>query len=226
MTTDTPITEHLSSIKDVSMMIGEVIGIFVIGLGVGIVGALRKKKLHFNFCKAEETKFVQTHSQIHELLTELRITIRACRCLVFQFHNGGSFADGTSIKRFSVTHESCETAIQSMIVESQDVLLTRYMDVVRIMEEQGGVIIRTDSLPQSSFRSGLEINSVEYFSVVPLKFDDGLTPLGFLCCHWCSSAELDEIDREGVSEQAVGELIKDSARAIQSHLTQTKRKKR
>lgn len=226
MTTDTPITEHLSSIKDVSMMVGEIIGIFVIGLGVGVVSALRKKKLSFKFCKAEETKFVQTHSRIHELLTELRITIRACRCLIFQFHNGGSFVDGTSIKRFSVTHESYENGIQSIMLDSQDVLLTRYADVIRIMEERGGVIIRTDSLPQSSFRSGLEINNVEYFSVVPLKFDDGLTPLGFLCCHWCSSAELDEINREGVSEQAVGELIKDSSRVIQSHMTQSKRKKR
>jgi len=226
MTTNPSIVEHLSSSKDIALMIGEIFGIFVVGLCVGLVGALRKKKLKFNFCKEEETKFVQTHSQIHELLTELRITIRACRCLIFQFHNGGSFADGTSIKRFSITHESYENGIQSIMLDSQDVFLTRYADIIRIMDENKASIIRTDSIPQSSFRSGLEINNVEYFSLVPLKFDDGLTPLGFLCCHWCSSDELDSIQREGVSEQMIMELIRNNTQNIQFHLTQSKRNRK
>jgi hypothetical protein len=180
---------------------------------------LRKKNISLKSMRAKEQRFVQRHSQIHELLTELRITVRASRCLVFQFHNGGSFADGTSIKRFSVTHESCIGGITSMILESQDVLLTRYVDIIHYMDESASKIISVSSLPPSAFRSGLEINSVEYFSITPLRCLDGLTPLGFVCCHWCSADQLDAIETEGVSQTNLERVISDSVHDINTYLS-------
>jgi hypothetical protein len=106
-----------------------------------------------------------------------------------------------------------------MILESQDVLLTRYMDIVPLMEERAGKIIQVDTLQPSAFRSGLEINSVEYFSVVPLKCMDGLTPMGFLCCHWCSADSLDEIEKEGITQQSLEQLIEDSTQNINAYLS-------
>lgn len=212
------ISEYFSSIKHHLQPIGEAIGVFSVGLILGIVGVIRKNKKLININKAKEKRFVNRHSQIHEILTELRVTARASRCLVFQFHNGGSFADGTSIKRFSVTHESCVSGVTSMILESQDVLLTRYVDIIRIMDESASKIISVSSLPLCSFRSGLEINSVEYFSITPLRCMDGLTPLGFVCCHWCSSEQLDEIEAEGITQENLEQVISESVRNINTHL--------
>jgi len=211
--------EFLTSLKDFALAFGEIIGVLLTGVGIGVWGILRKKKSMLKWSPQKEKRFVESHTQIHEMLTELRVTVRACRCLIFQFHNGGSFADGTSIKRFSVTHESCAAPTQSMILESQDVLLTRYMDLVRVMEERAGKIIRVDSLPPSAFRSGLEINSVEYFSVLPLRCMDGITPMGFLCCHWCTAAELDQIENEGITEDALQELIENKTQNINAYLS-------
>lgn len=211
-------TDFLTGAREIALMVGEVLGVLFFGVIIGVWGAIRKNKSMIKWSHTKEKRMVDHHSRIHELLTEMRVTVRACRCLVFQFHNGGCFADGTSINRFSVTHESCDEASQSMILESQDVLLTRYMDIVSILEFKSGKIIAVNSLPPSAFRSGLEINSVEYFSVVPLKCLDGLTPLGFLCCHWCSADALDEIEREGVSQERLETLIQHGAHEINSHL--------
>lgn len=215
--------DFFSSFRDFALAFGELLGVLLAGIGIGAWGILRKKKTMWS--PQKERRFVEAHTQIHEMLTELRVTVRACRCLIFQFHNGGSFADGTSIKRFSVTHESCATPAQSMILESQDVLLTRYMDIVPIMEERAGKIIQVDTLQPSAFRSGLEINSVEYFSVVPLKCMDGLTPMGFLCCHWCSADSLDEIEKEGITQQSLEQLIEDSTQNINAYLSYNQGKK-
>ena len=212
-------SENISAARDIWVTIGESAGVFAVGLVLGVVGVIRRKKISLKWSSAKEQKFAQKHSQIHELLTELRVTVRASRCLAFQFHNGGNFSDGTSIKRFSVTHESCIAGTISMILESQDVLLTRYVDVIRVMDESPSKIISVSTLPPSSFRSGLEINNVEFFSITPLRCADGLTPLGFLCCHWCSSDQLDEIEAEGIKQKTLEELIASSVHEINTHLS-------
>lgn len=106
-----------------------------------------------------------------------------------------------------------------MILESQDVLLTRYVDIIRVMDESASKIISVSSLPPSAFRSGLEINSVDYFSITPLRCLDGLTPLGFVCCHWCSAEQLDDIEAEGISQANLERVISDSVYNINTHIS-------
>jgi len=222
MTTTPSIVEHLSSSKDIALMVGEIFGIFVVGLCIGLMGAIKKNKSSFKFTQKQSKLFSEQHSRIHEMLTELRVVARASRCIIFQFHNSGSFADGTSIKRFSVTHESSDPKVSSILLESQDVFLTRYTDIVPIMERQAGEIIDVNNISSSVFRSGLEINNVEYFSIIPLKCVDGLTPLGFVCCHWCSAELLNEIEKEGISRNKLQELIINTVQNINTHLTHIK----
>ena len=112
-----------------------------------------------------------------------------------------------------------------MILESQDVLLSRCVDIVRIMDDSSSKIISVGSLSPSAFRSGLEINSVEYFSITPLRCLDGLTPLGFVCCHWCETSQLDEIEAEGITEENLEKVISESVYTINTHLSyKTERK--
>ena len=155
---------------------------------------------------------------VQEWLEDFRDRHGFDRVSIFQFHNGGSFADGTSIKRFSVTHESCENGVPSVLLDSQDVLLTRYMELVGVMDNRPSKIIKTSELSPSAFRSALEINNVEYFSVSPLRCLGGITPLGFVCCHWCTSDSLDEIEKEGISQSSLEQLISESVYTINTHL--------
>jgi len=211
--------ELFSGIKEFIMLAGEIVGIFAIGLVVGLVGAIRKQKISTKWNPARERKFVEKHSTIHELLTELRVTVRASRSLVFQFHNGGNFVDGGSIKRFSLTHESCDAGVTSVILDSQDVLLTRYTDMIGIIDTKPSKIISVATMPICPFRSALEINNVAFFAICPLRCDDGITPLGFLCCHWCSDDILEDLKEESITNEEVQRVISDSAQDINAHLT-------
>jgi hypothetical protein len=222
----TPSEDTISSIKDLSLMFGEILGVFVVGLGIGAWGIVKKQKLNWSsrWKDVYEKKFVETHTQIHELLTELRLTSRSCRCLIFQFHNGGAFADGSSIKRFSVTHESCAAGVGTVILDSQDVLLTRYAELVRVLDDKPSKILSIRDVPSSAFRSGLEINSVDYFTVIPLKCSDGISPLGFVCCHWCTTDSLDEIEQEGITQNTLEQVITEAVENINAHLNYKKKK--
>lgn len=217
------ITGIATHFKDIVLPIGEVLGVFVVGLGVGIVGALRRKNILFGVFNwfgrgKKETKNREAHTLVHENLTELRVLVRASRSLIFQFHNGGKFADGTSIRRFSVTHESCCQGVSSMMLESQDVLLTRYMELVDLLDKKSNQIISVLSLPHCSLRSTLEINNVVYFCLSPLKCQDSLTPMGFVCCHWCDVGELDKLHEEEIADSTLQEVIETTTRSINNHL--------
>ena len=221
----TDITQFLKSATDTALVWGEFLGVLIMGVGIGVAGVLRRRKQSEKQQKEaiqkeaiEESRRVVRHSRVHEHLTELRVTVRASRCLVFQFHNGGKFADGSSIKRVSVTHESCANGVKSMMIESQDVLLNRYMEVVKLLEHCSDRIIAVDTLPESSFRSSFEINTVQFFTVSPLKCMDGVTPLGFLCCQWCSADALNGIEEEGISKHSLEQVIESNSKTINAHL--------
>lgn len=213
------ITQVLTSINEVIHPLGEVIGGLLTGIFIGILGVAKKRKYFLNMKQDKNTKFKEKHSQIHELLTELRLLTRSSRCLIFQYHNGGSFADGTSIKRFSVTHESVSVGIESMILESQDVLLTRYMELLHIIEKTPCEILKVDSLVESSLSSSLIINNVVSFCVCPLKCIDNITPMGFLYCHWCNEQELVDIKEEGIEIDTLQSLIENKIKNINAYLT-------
>lgn len=210
------------SLRDVLLSLGELVGVFAVGIGLGVVGVIKKKNLFPKIGKIKrENKNREAHSRVHESLTELRVLVRASRSLIFQFHNGGKFADGTSIKRFSVTHESCANGVPSMMLESQDVLLTRYMEMIDILDKKNNEMICVNSLPHCSLRSTLEINNVVYFCVSELKCEDSLTPMGFVCCHWCDIDDLDRLHDEEITDTNLQEVIESSTRSINNHLLNT-----
>lgn len=221
--TDPTIPTDLStvsfSLRDVLLSLGELVGVFAVGIGLGVVGVIKKNNLFPKFSKQkQELRSREAHSRLHESLTELRVLVHASRSLIFQFHNGGKFADGTSIKRFSVTHESCATSVPSMMLESQDVLLTRYMEMVEILDKKSNQILNVDTLPHCSLRSTLEINNVVYFCVSQLKCHDSLTPMGFVCCHWCDVDDLDKLYDQEITNNNLQEVIESSTRNINNHL--------
>jgi len=208
----------ISSFKEIVYSAGELLGVFGVGILVGLWSMLKKKKLSLLSLIKKERQHAQAHTQVHETLTELRILVRASRTLVFQFHNGGKFADGSSIKRFSVTHESCGVGVQSMLLESQDVLVTRYKELIDSLEHEENKIIKVSDLPQCSFRYGMEINNVLFFSVSRLHCEDGLTPMGFLCCHWCDLQDLDSVRDEGIPDASLSDVILTSSKTVNNHL--------
>ena len=214
----TPDSNIFSSIKDIIVPLGEILGALIFGVVVGVFGVVKKRKMNIKNIFLKEENISRVHDRVHELLTEMRLTVRSSRCLIFQFHNGGVFTDGSSIKRFSVTYESFSAGIETMVLGSQDVLVTRYMELIGILRNQPSKIISVESLPECLFRSSLGINNVVYFSISPLKGIDDLTPMGFVCCQWCSEEDFDSIREDKITDNMVESIIENTTHTINEHL--------
>lgn len=162
-----------------------------------IIGILskRKKKAYSWPC---DVGYRKIHSRIHEFLTELRVRSGGSRSWVMQFHNGGNFLDGTSIKRFSLTHESCSVGCSETVSSRQNLQASTFVELLDILTdgESDGSASLTSDLPDCHLKRHLEANHTLLYSIVPLKDARGLLTVGALCVEWCDWDSADEIDDE------------------------------
>ena len=76
--------------------------------------------------------FWEVHTKIQETITELRVKVNCARSHLVQFHNGGHFIDGISMKRMSLTHESLERSVSGEMKNHQDLLMSIYMEILKV----------------------------------------------------------------------------------------------
>jgi hypothetical protein len=151
-----------------------------------------KKEEHSN-------KFTQVHSEIHELLTELRLVTDSARTQVIQFHNGDYFMDGVSMRKFSVTHESLERSVDSCASKMHAVLCSLFIPLIQLVLDNKAKIHFTQDLRESYFKQFFESRNIEGFSVLPLIVRNQTT--GFILVQWCNSKKVDEVEPVFVEHQ-------------------------
>lgn len=61
---------------------------------------------------------------IQEWLDKVRIEDELDRIAIYQFHNGGYFTNGKSMKKFSMTYESTRSGLANMKRNSQNILVS------------------------------------------------------------------------------------------------------
>ena len=184
----------LGSWVEVGMVIGAVLVGFIIILP-SIKYLLRKKK-STHPCSS---KFRGVHSRVHEFLTELRVKLSADRAVIIQFHNGGSFLDGSSMKKFSSTHESCSVGVSETANMRSGLLASNYIDMLEHLSLNTPDIYATSSISDSQFRRHLESNHTLVYSLMPIKDARGVSVMGCLLIEWCNWDKADLIDEDKVS---------------------------
>ena len=128
--------------------------------------------------------------------------MEASRAQIGQFHNGGKFLEGSPMKRFSVSHESCGFGVSMEYPQMQAVLVTIFWDIVEILKENNPKIRFTDSLnSQSSLRVYNKSKNIEAFSILPIR--KGELFVGFVKVEWNDRNEIpsDSEDCERTLEQ-------------------------
>lgn len=187
------------------------LGMAITGLIGGVLAgyAYIKTKFKLNGEKKESDHIVdisdpkdQKHSNIHELLTALRLQMNASRAQICQFHNGGKFLEGSSMKRFSVSHESCGFGISMEYPYLQSILVTIFWDIVDILKENNPKVRFTNKLnPESSLRVYNHSKDIEAFGILPLIKDELF--VGFIKVEWNDINEIpsDPQDRARTLEQ-------------------------
>ena len=197
-------------------------GMVLAALGAGILlgypmikSFLKKRDEKKSIWKELPTSnsFVNLHTKVHEHLTELRVLGDAGRSQVVQFHNGGKFIDGSSMKRFSLTHESCRSGVSETRHTRQDVILTMFGEMLELVTADNGTPILTSKLPDCHFKRHLESNSVILFSLVPIRNANGMSVIGCLSVEWCSWVKAD-----AVIEEDIVPMITEKRRYIEAEL--------
>jgi hypothetical protein len=125
----------------------------------------------------------QKHTNIHELLTALRFQMDASRAQIAQFHNGGKFLEGSPMKRFSVSHESCGFGVSMEYPYMQAVLVTIFWDIVELLKENNAKIRLTKELnADSSLKIYNESKNIEAFAILPIKKEELF--VGYVKVEW------------------------------------------
>lgn len=130
----------------------------------------------------KNSSFQNRHTAVHETLTALRIKTGADRARVGHFHNGGKFLDGTPMKKFSMTHESCDRGIPYDGANLQNILVTMFWELVETMRENDTVIRWVKNMKEGYFRSYNNANGISAYAVLPIMKNDLF--IGFIVVEW------------------------------------------
>lgn len=141
-----------------------------------------KKQITDAAINVKGSNFEQCHSVIHETLSNLRIRSGAERVKIGQFHNGGKFLDGSPMKKFSITHESCEMGTPYSGNNLQNVHVTMFWDMVEDMRKDSPKVFWSSSMKAGYFRSYNNSNSVVAYAILPIMREDLL--VGFIAVEW------------------------------------------
>lgn len=181
---------------DIWFGMGVAIVSFVMGLGYGVFRVIKHPKCKNPWICKKAADFTKLHSHVNEILTEMRVNVDAARVYIAQFHNGGDFFSGESILKFSVTHESCTLGVEQTIDQQQGVLLTRFVEKLKILQEESPRLILTNTLPDCHYKGYLESRNTLAFMLIPLRTQAAFNPYGYLCIEWCSWKHADSINME------------------------------
>ena len=203
---------------DLWMNVGTAIFAMIAGMFTG-AAYLRKK---MTFWRKEEEKGaaitvddIRKYGQVQELITTLRNMTSADRTQILQFHNGGKFLDGSSMKRMSVTHESCRQGVAYEYMHMQAVLATLLWEKIELVKKDDSQIHFTKNLTDSTLKTYCRSKGTEAFSILPIRKDNML--IGFINIDWLDAEEVPNkpLDFANVFEEYRGyielQLAKDTA---------------
>ena len=182
--------------------IGMIIASVVAGVITILIPFLKKRRNRIINCNKDldypETFHWTTHTNIHEILTELRVRIDAGRTQIVQFHNGGVFLDGISVKKFSITHESL-TSGTSAEVGKKDQLVSMFLDKLNVLKHNTPTVHIVETFSESYTKQYMQSSNIIAFSMLPLRKNKEI--IGYVMSQWCSWNKVDSIDMESVIQE-------------------------
>jgi Fe2+ transport system protein B len=158
-----------------------------------------KDKLFSHKKEKEGKQYWNIHSEIHEILTELRIRTDAARAQIIQFHNGEYFMDGVSMKKMSLTHESLRSGISAEVHQKKDVLISAYIDFIRSILDNKHRFEIVGAMKESYQKQLFIASNVVAYMAIPLQ-SKGVN-IGYVIVHWCSDEKVEKVQEEPASNE-------------------------
>jgi len=139
---------------------------------------------------------------VNEYIESMRLKYDFDRISICQFHNGGKFFNGKSMKKFSMTYESAAPGYAKLKRDFQNVLVSEYPDVIQSLLLGETVASNINDLKDTSYRRDMELNGILQCIKIPvLGLRGGLA--GFIMCHNISKTiKIDENVRVHLRDDA------------------------
>ena len=156
---------------------------------VAIITVVVKTKMDVKTAKRkleeEESVFADDLGEmvaVNEFIERIRADYDFDRVAICQFHNGGKFLNGRSMKKFSMTYETVSPGIEKIKRRYQNVLVSEFPKLFAAMLDDDFMIITPDSDNFPSMRREMTSNGIVQAIKVPIRGLRG-DMLGFLTCH-------------------------------------------
>lgn len=105
---------------------------------------------------------------VYDWLNEIREKYSFERVSIFQFHNGGKFFQGKSMKKFSMTYEAVAPGYEKIKRSQQNILCSEYPHWISKMIDQK-VFVNVTSEMDHKDRYEMEQLGVKQFVTVPIR---------------------------------------------------------
>lgn len=119
---------------------------------------------------------------VQDFLEALREEYTFDRVAICQFHNGGKFFNGKSMKKFTMTYESCALGIAKIKRTYQSMMVSEFPKLFTAMFEKDMIIIFQDSLEFPIAARDMAASGVVQNIIIPIRGLRG-DLLGFMMCH-------------------------------------------
>jgi hypothetical protein len=165
-------------------IISSVTSIIVAIITVIVKGIIDKKKVEES-SKSEECVREDSLGNmiyIQEFIENLRIEYKFDRIGICQFHNGGKFFSGHSMKKFSMTYETCAPGIEKIKRNYQNIMVSEFPHLISGLLKNDYIVIYPDTLGYPSTVREMTANGIVQFVVIPIRGLSG-DMAGFLYCH-------------------------------------------
>lgn len=155
-----------------------------------------EKKVKLNNITSGETikKFIKIQAWLDSLVKKYNLD----RAIIFQFHNGEYFQNGSSILKFSATYESTKPGIISLKEKFKNLFVSEYPKWINSLISNKYVYRTIDKIKDEKTLEDFRVYGIKTSLSIPIKnINNTLT--GFL---WITFIE-DEID---LTEQQILEI--------------------
>jgi len=147
---------------------------------------------------------------VQEFVEKLRDDYEFDRVSICQFHNGGKFLNGRSMKKFSMTYESTAPGIEKIKRKYQNVLVSEFPKMISALLKGDFLIVKDDTEDFPQLRREMQANGIVQAVKVPIRGLRG-DMLGFISCHMVHNSH------PGINESIKDDFV-ESANRISGYL--------
>ena len=120
---------------------------------------------------------------VHEFIEDLRAEYDFDRVSICQFHNGGKFLNGRSMKKFSMTYETAAPGIEKIKRKYQNVLVSEFPKMfAAILKTNFMIVSDSNDYEFPDLKREMQTHGIIQAIKVPIRGLRG-DILGFITCH-------------------------------------------